>query len=115
MTYDLTAHNTLQGKIPTELTRLGNLEKLYIQNNRMDGTFPTEFSNMNELRVFDATTNHFIGNMDESFCQRPSSWVEMEVLDADCMEDTLSCSCCTRCCDENSYCCDMGTNECAQA
>jgi hypothetical protein len=102
----------MDGKVPSELGRLGNIEVLNLNKNAFNGELPTELADLPELQNFGITGNHFFGNLDAMFCDRPSLFVEFEAFESDCMLDELTCECCTKCCDDEGYCCDNASGLC---
>lgn len=109
------AHNELEDRIPVELGRLGNLEEVHLDDNRLDGEIPTVFAEkLPQLRIFYVTNNYIIGNLDGTFCHRPDLFAQLETLETDCLDEDLTCSCCTKCCDGSGYCCDKVSDVCRE-
>jgi Leucine-rich repeat (LRR) protein len=95
-----TAHNELQGSVPSELGSLKNLKFLDVSYNRLGGQIPTEYRTLPVLTNLDLKSNVMFGDLDPVFCNRdelPLVTV-LESLEADCLVPELKCSCCTICC-----------------
>jgi len=67
---------------------------------------------MDMLENFYITDNHIFGNLNETFCQRPSDFAKFEALEADCLDEEVTCDCCTTCCDDTGHCCNYVEGTC---
>ena len=106
MCLPLSAKNELDGKIPSQLSELRIAETLHLNDNKLDGTVPIELKNMNQLKTLYLTGNLIFGDVDEVFCKRPDSFETLSSLELDCLQEDLTCTCCSKCCDGSGYCCD---------
>eukprot|EP00978_Attheya_sp_CCMP212_P026037 scaffold84918_cov57-Attheya_sp.AAC.2 len=88
--------NYFQGKIPTELSKLTNLEFLDLYANAMTGTVPSQLSNLKNLRELHLNDNELVGRMPKSICEMK----KLDTLVADCLgpNPEVICECCTTCC-----------------
>lgn len=91
--------NQLRGTIPRELGNCTNLSELVLFFNLLEGTVPTEIAALPFLETFKVAGNDGIsGDLDESFCARPTPFVEIW---SDCLRDNVTCSCCDTCCESS--------------
>jgi Leucine-rich repeat (LRR) protein len=98
------ANNKLESSIPSQLGSALSLERVDLRDNLLLGLLPTELSNLPALDVLYLSSNAFMGNIDSAVCNRPSSVPSWSVLEADCLGDLLTCSCCTSCCNSGGEC-----------
>lgn len=102
------SQNEISNKLPSEIGNLGALEVLDVSNNRMDGSVPLELSNLYSLKEIDLSYNNFFGVMDDSFCG-----LSLDTLRADCLQDGITLSCATECCDAKETCCGVDDIDCS--
>jgi hypothetical protein len=57
------SNNGLVGKIPEELYKLTNLEKLYLFKNQLEGTISTNIGNLNAITHFHLSHNNLSGRI----------------------------------------------------
>ena len=107
-------HNKLDGRLPTELGALGSADEIDLRYNLLDAGLPTELRNLPELTKLYLSSNSFVGSVDEVLCNRPQNYLPWITLEADCLTDLMSCSCCTSCCNGRGGCCTPGSTECDQ-
>ncbi|CAO2044576.1 unnamed protein product [Urochloa humidicola] len=67
---------SLSGKMPPWLSKLTNLEMLFLFNNRLTGSIPDWISNLNSLFYIDISNNSFTGEI-------PTALMEMPMLKTD--------------------------------
>ena len=71
------ANNQPSGPIPSELSRLSNLEVLDLENNQLSGPIPSELSRLSNLEVLDLANNQLSGPIPSEL----SRLSNLEVLD----------------------------------
>lgn len=108
------SHNKLDGRLPTELGALGSADLIDLRNNLLDASLPTQLRNLPELTKLYLSSNSFVGDVDSILCDRPQNFLAWTTLEADCLTDFVTCSCCTSCCNGQGGCCTPGSNECYQ-
>jgi hypothetical protein len=106
------ANNKFENRIPTQLGALSRLERLDLQNNMFFGNVPTELTTLSKLTVLYLGNNALIGNFDPLFCDRPETFPSWTVLETDCVNTLVTCSCCTSCCNGLGVCCAPGSKSC---
>lgn len=80
----------VQGKIPTELGRLGQLETLLLEGNWLSGTIPPELGNLVNAQQMSFRKNYLTGRVASELCElRDISLVELKV------DSWVECDCCT--------------------
>jgi len=101
--------NKFSYQLPYEMSSLGIIEELYLNNNQFDGTIPSELSNLYLLKDMDVSNNNFYGDMTVIFCEgnRPEWGNQIESYKADCLNDNMSFSCATECCNSGKRCCTV--------
>jgi len=79
-----------------------SLVGLYLYNNALTGTIPSEVAEMASLIWLSLEGNKFLGSYN-AFCRIQT---DFDYFDVDCApdDDTLDCTCCTHCCDEDNNC-----------
>ncbi|KAK3280712.1 hypothetical protein CYMTET_11466 [Cymbomonas tetramitiformis] len=69
--YNLTAlfadNNNFTGTIPTELTRLSQIEEILLSDNHLRGSLPTELGRTTSLKHLSAMRNSFTGTLPEEY------------------------------------------------
>ena len=105
-------HNELTGTFPTELALLSNIGtqgcvRCYVFGMHHKLTMPS----VCEITDFLWLDGNSITGSLESFCSAfingtddDNPYFDYISIAADCLEDTVNCSCCTKCCDEDNYC-----------
>ena len=106
-------NNAFYSRIPSQLGTLRNLKNLDLRNNELVGSVPTELRNLPELSGLYLSGNALMGDFDAVFCDRPSSFPPWNVLEADCRNQLVTCTCCTSCCKGAGKCCLQGSESCA--
>jgi hypothetical protein len=94
-------------QIPISISNLLDIEEILLNNNNFGGEIDTQFLGLNYLKTLDIGNNKIIGDMDPGLCDGREGDQVIENLTVDCLTDDAICSCATRCCDTNGYCCDM--------
>lgn len=91
-------------RLPLDLTS----PCMYKVNNRYTGTLPAEFGN-GSLKKIHTVGNDFVGDYDPIVCNATTDYTTYafpyEDVNADCLDDQVTCSCCTTCCD-SEVCCE---------
>ena len=64
----------MTGSVPPELGRLGNLERLWLQDNALTGSIPPELGNLTSLKVLQIDGNGLTGLI-------PATFLQLENLD----------------------------------
>ena len=108
------ANNRFESRIPSQLGNLRKLKNLDLRNNQLIGSVPTELGNLPELSGLYLSGNSMMGDFDAVLCDRSSSFPPWNVLETDCMNQLLTCSCCTSCCKGARKCCLQGSKSCDQ-
>ena len=87
------SHAQFEGRLSLGLLNLGSLEKLVVNDNKLDGTVPGSFGRLKSLSDLVLQGNAFSGSMPDSICSLRED--KLQVLTADCQNFT--CDCCTAC------------------
>lgn len=109
------ADNRLQGRLPSEMGEIEDLQRMDVRNNDLEGVLPDELKNLAEIVELRFNGNNFIGDLDTLLCARPALYPPWQTLESDCLEELLTCTCCTTCCNEDKFCCQPGTSSCNDA
>jgi Leucine-rich repeat (LRR) protein len=87
---------SLEGTLPTELGNL-RLTQFWCYNNSLAGSIPSEFGMIDELARLGLEDNNFSGTMPAEICNLRTPNGLLDKLEADCIDDVVTCSCCTCC------------------
>jgi len=85
----------LKGTIPSEISKLTNLEILDFRDNHLTGTIPPQISNLQSLEALFLQHNDLVGTAPDSICQLRSHSLGSYLTD--CIENKIVCSCCSNC------------------
>ena len=90
----------ITGSIPSEIGSIVPLEELDLTNTGVSGELPTELGSLFDLEIVYLQGTDITGNLNDLFCTATNDWT---FLVSNCLgnEATVSCVCCTTCCDEN--------------
>jgi hypothetical protein len=101
--------NALVGEIPESIGKLTELRHLLLKMNQLTGTIPRTMSMLTNLEVLLLEQNHFIGDTN-MICEETEHNIDAFVADCGASSnDTISCSCCTTCCDRGDALCNTFT------
>eukprot|EP00542_Grammatophora_oceanica_P017535 CAMPEP_0194031844 /NCGR_PEP_ID=MMETSP0009_2-20130614/4916_1 /TAXON_ID=210454 /ORGANISM="Grammatophora oceanica, Strain CCMP 410" /LENGTH=756 /DNA_ID=CAMNT_0038672091 /DNA_START=101 /DNA_END=2371 /DNA_ORIENTATION=- len=75
------AHNSIQGSFPTEVGRLGLLQRLVMNNNVVTGSLPDQFWNLTMLRNLQLQHNVLTGSLSPSISRLSNYLVELDLGD----------------------------------
>lgn len=94
-------NNKLQGEIPSELGGVISLERLQLHSNELTGSVPTELGGFLGLQILTLHDNALTGSMPSEICALTDSGPidNLEVLESDCLTGDILCDldCCSRC------------------
>jgi hypothetical protein len=110
--------NNLNGAIPTQVGTMTAMLKLRLDNNHITGTIPSELGLLKDLRELHLDNNNLVGQIPGELASLPLDglFLSNNMLEGDvtvfcdgsslksfavnsCSEETITCSCCTECCD----------------
>eukprot|EP00934_Nitzschia_sp_Nitz4_P001826 Nitzschia sp. Nitz4//scaffold248_size28759//25809//27806//NITZ4_008112-RA/size28759-processed-gene-0.14-mRNA-1//1//CDS//3329544001//1826//frame0 len=92
-------NNSLTGTIPSHLSGIAELERLYLHRNALSGTVPTELGSFQNFRLLTIYDNMITGTMPAEICnlREKGELDRLVVLEADCLESSFNCTCCSAC------------------
>lgn len=73
------SNNMLTGTLPSELSRLRNLQLLWLDDNMLEGDVTTAFNRMPFLRALFLEDNDFEGTVGEEFLRRSTKLIQLDV------------------------------------
>ena len=73
------SNNLLTGTIPTEFSRLRDLQLLWLDDNMLEGDVSTTFNRMPFLRALFLEDNDFVGAIDDKFLRRSKNLIQLDV------------------------------------
>jgi len=76
-------NNQLIGSIPSEISNLTNLERLYLHNNQLTGSIPPEIGNLTNLERLSLHVNQLSGEIPEGICELTNLNWSPEFIDWD--------------------------------
>ena len=91
------SHNSLQGRLPSQLGNLQSLQAIQMCSNAMTGTIPSTLGSLNNLNSIKLGNNKFTGHLPVAICDSTPS---TRMFDC-----TVDCECCTSCCADGEDCC----------
>lgn len=105
-------NNHISGSIPPLMGRMQRLEYLALSSNEITGNLPESISTLRLLEELLLHHNHMAGNVPRSICQLRERGI-LRNFWADCNQESnsLSCNCCTVCCNSLSRCRPPGTGD----
>jgi hypothetical protein len=93
------SYNVISGTLPQGLTDLSKIELISIKSNKIKGKIPSfDETKWERLKMFFVEKNQLEGYMN-SYCSLGNV-----SLTADCLEDSVVCTCCTQCCLREGVC-----------
>lgn len=99
--------NKFTGTISKKIGQLKDLKRLLFRFNKFSGTIPSSIGDLKNLEYLWFHFNGFTGTVPEEVCSLTN--VALSSLMADCLADyqeaSLTCSCCTDCCDRTQETC----------
>lgn len=90
--------NQLNGSIPSQMGQMTAMDKLQLDNNNLTGEIPKDLSALEQLKALHLENNMLGGNVNQ-FCNIADGEKGIDSFSVNsCTEETINCSCCTRCC-----------------
>mmetsp|Transcript_17964 Transcript_17964/g.44382 ORF Transcript_17964/g.44382 Transcript_17964/m.44382 type:complete len:118 (+) Transcript_17964:1325-1678(+) len=93
--------NNIQGNIPSQFGGIISLQRIQLQNNKLTGTIPRELGGFLGLILLKLEGNNLTGEMPEEICAlRDVGRIDsLEILETDCTDPLLkvNCTCCSVC------------------
>lgn len=94
--------------IPREMGNLGKfnvLSELVLHSTNLSGQVPAELGLLSSLHTLDLGSTSLTGGFESVFCEENSA-LSLPNLSADCgpIDPEVTCSCCTKCCNDNGGC-----------
>jgi hypothetical protein len=82
------------GTLPLELGNLDKLQNLDVSESPFDGTLPLGLAALADLEKI-SVDEYLVDDLDVPFCDLV---IPISTVEANCLEDEVTCSCCTKGC-----------------